>query len=182
MRTVTPLIRTTSMGPIDIPKEDIEEGIIPKEAVTPIDKEDLEPPQNLPIKPMAGPSNPKKPDPNPTPNTLTVTKPDNEEMANKENKPKDYDGTRTKYREWIYGCHMYITANPTKYDTDQAKILLVLSYMREGTVSMFAQRYYFDRELRDWKPIETKLTWGTFKVFLVELAKVFRDEGTEQKA
>ena len=77
---------------------------------------------------------------------------------------------------------MYITANPTKYDTDQAKILLVLSYMREGTVSMFAQRYYFDRELREWKPTETKLKWGTFKDFLTELAKVFRDEGTEQKA
>ena len=77
---------------------------------------------------------------------------------------------------------MYITANPTKYNTDQAKILLVLSYMREGTASMFAQRYYFDRELRDWKPTETKLLWGTFKDFLTELAKVFRDEGMEQKA
>ena len=103
-------------------------------------------------------------------------------MADKGNKPKDYNGTRTKYREWIYKCHMYITANPTKYDTDQAKILLVLSYMREGTTLMFAQTYYFDRELRDWKPTETKLVWGTFKVFLVELAKVFKDEGTEQKA
>ena len=111
-----------------------------------------------------------------------ITADPDDEMADKGNKPKDYDGTRTKYREWIYGCHMYITANPTKYDTDQAKILLVLSYMREGTASMFAQRYYFDRELRDWKPTETKLTWGTFKDFLVELAKVFRDEGTEQKA
>ena len=77
---------------------------------------------------------------------------------------------------------MYITTNPTKYDTDQAKILLVLSYMREGTALMFAQRYYFDRELREWKPMETKLKWGTFKEFLMELAKVFRDKGTEQKA
>ena len=77
---------------------------------------------------------------------------------------------------------MYITANPTKYNTDQAKILLVLSYMREGTVSMFVQRDYFDRELRKWKPMETKLKWGTFKEFLTELAKVFKDEGTEQKA
>ena len=185
MRTVASLIRTAPLGPIDIPKEDIEEGIIPKEAVTPIDEEDPELPQNpsTPPKPMAGPSNPRKPDltPNPTP-AATVTNPDDEEMANKGNKPKDYDGTRTKYREWIYGCHMYITANPTKYDTDQAKILLVLSYMREGTTLMFAQTYYFDRELRDWKPTETKLVWGTFKVFLVELAKVFKDEGTEQKA
>ena len=46
---------------------------------------------------------------------------------------------------------------------------------------MFVQRYYFDRKLRDWKPTETKLVWGTFKAFLTELAKVFKDEGTEQK-
>ena len=165
---VTSPIRTTSLGPIDIPKEDIEEGIIPKEAVTPIDEEDPEPSRNPSTtpKPIPGPSNLKKPDPTPTPNPPMTTNPDDEEMANKGNKPKDYDGTRTKYREWIYGCHMYITANPTKYDTDQAKTLLVLSYMREGTVSMFAQRYYFDRELRDWKPTEKKLTWGTFKDFL----------------
>ena len=103
-------------------------------------------------------------------------------MADKGNKLKDYDGTRTKYREWIYRCHMYIMANPMKYDTDQAKTLLVLSYMREGTVLMFTQRYYFDRELRDWKLMEKKLMWGTFKDFLKELAKVFKDEGTEQKA
>ena len=77
---------------------------------------------------------------------------------------------------------MYITANLTKYDTNQAKILLILSYMRERTASMFAQRYYFDRELRNWKPIETKLKWGTFKDFLTELAKVFKDEGMKQKA
>ena len=77
---------------------------------------------------------------------------------------------------------MYITANPTKYDTNQAKILLILSYIREQTASMFAHRYYFDRELRNWKPIETKLKWGTFKDFLTELAKVFKDEGMKQKA
>ena len=52
---------------------------------------------------------------------------------------------------------MYITANPTKYNTNQAKILLVLSYMREGTALIFTQRYYFDRKLREWKLIETKL-------------------------
>ena len=103
-------------------------------------------------------------------------------MADKGNKPKDYNGTRTKYKEWIYKCHMYITANPTKYDTNQAKILLILSYIRERTALMFAQRYYFDRELRNWKPIETKLKWGTFKDFLTELAKVFKDEGMKQKA
>ena len=44
---------------------------------------------------------------------------------------------------------------------------------------MLVQRYYFDRKLRDWKPTETKLVWGTFKAFLTELAKVFKDEGTE---
>ena len=120
LRMVVTSIRTAPLIPINIPKKDIEEGIILKEAVTPIDKEDPEPPQNPPIppKPVAGPSNPRKLDPTPISNPPTIVNLDNEEMADKGNKPKDYDGTKTKYREWIYGCHMYITANPTKYDTD----------------------------------------------------------------
>ena len=77
---------------------------------------------------------------------------------------------------------MYIVANPTKFTDDKSKILLILSYMREGTASMFAQRYYYDRELRIWKAGEARLVWGTFANFLTELAKAFQDEGTEQKA
>ena len=46
LRMVTPLIRTTSSGLTNILKEDIEEGIIPKEAVTPINKEDPKPTKN----------------------------------------------------------------------------------------------------------------------------------------
>ncbi|ETW82056.1 hypothetical protein HETIRDRAFT_318925 [Heterobasidion irregulare TC 32-1] len=103
-------------------------------------------------------------------------------MSDKGNKPKDFDGTRSKYQEWIYGCHMYILANPTKYDTDINKTLLVLSYMREGTASLFAQKYYFDRELREYKATETKVTWGMFKAFLTELAAAFKDKSLEQKA
>ncbi|ETW84763.1 hypothetical protein HETIRDRAFT_311919 [Heterobasidion irregulare TC 32-1] len=103
-------------------------------------------------------------------------------MSDRGNKPKDFDGTRSKYREWIYECHMYILANPTKYDTDKDKTLMVLSYMREGTASLFAQKYYFDRELREYKATETRKTWGTFKDFLKELATAFKDESLEQKA
>ncbi|ETW75887.1 hypothetical protein HETIRDRAFT_455536 [Heterobasidion irregulare TC 32-1] len=103
-------------------------------------------------------------------------------MSDKGNKPKDFDGTRSKYREWIYECHMYILTNPTKYDTDKDKTLMVLSYMREGTASLFAQKYYFDRELREYKATETRKTWGTFKDFLKELAAAFKDESLEQKA
>ncbi|ETW83229.1 hypothetical protein HETIRDRAFT_426576 [Heterobasidion irregulare TC 32-1] len=77
---------------------------------------------------------------------------------------------------------MYILTNPTKYDTDKDKTLRVLSYMREGTASLFAQKYYFDRELREYKATETKKTWGTFKDFLKELAAAFKDESLEQKA
>ncbi|ETW79551.1 hypothetical protein HETIRDRAFT_117292 [Heterobasidion irregulare TC 32-1] len=103
-------------------------------------------------------------------------------MSDKGNKPKDFDGTRSKYREWIYKCHIYILANLTKYDTDMNKTLMVLSYMREGTASLFAQKYYFDRELREYKATETKKTWGMFKDFLKELATAFKDESLEQKA
>ncbi|ETW84626.1 hypothetical protein HETIRDRAFT_425908 [Heterobasidion irregulare TC 32-1] len=103
-------------------------------------------------------------------------------MSDKGNKLKDFDGMRSKYREWIYECHMYILANPTKYDSDINKTLMVLSYMREGTALLFAQKYYFDREFQKYKATETKKTWGTFKDFLKELAAAFKDESLEQKA
>ena len=54
--------------------------------------------------------------------------------------------------------------------------------MREGTASMYTQRYYYDRELRDYKLGKTNITWSTFPNFLKELAKVFKDKGTKQKA
>ncbi|ETW82486.1 hypothetical protein HETIRDRAFT_120767 [Heterobasidion irregulare TC 32-1] len=171
LRTVNSPTRTRPvLSPIDIPKEDIEETPIPAGVLTPVDKEDPEP--------VAGPSNPKQPDPNPNPNPppdINISD-DEDKMSNKGNKPRDFDGTRSKYREWIYECHMYILANPTKYDTDMNKTLMVLSYMRKGTASLFAQKYYFDRELREYKAMETKKTWGTFKDFLQELAAIFKNE------
>ncbi|ETW75365.1 hypothetical protein HETIRDRAFT_108062 [Heterobasidion irregulare TC 32-1] len=60
-------------------------------------------------------------------------------MSDKGNKPKDFDGTRLKYQEWIYKCYMYILANPMKYTSDMDKILMVLS------------------ELWEYKATETKL-------------------------
>ncbi|ETW87776.1 hypothetical protein HETIRDRAFT_424455 [Heterobasidion irregulare TC 32-1] len=77
---------------------------------------------------------------------------------------------------------MYILANPTKYDMDMNKTLLVLSYIREGTAALFTQKYYFDRELQEYKATETKVAWGMFKAFLKELATAFKDKGLEQKA
>ncbi|ETW85325.1 hypothetical protein HETIRDRAFT_424659 [Heterobasidion irregulare TC 32-1] len=175
LRTVDSPTRTKpALSPVDIPKEDIEKTPIPAGVLTPVDEEDPEP--------VAGPSQPN-PNPNPQPNPPPTTEAtdDEDEMSDRGNKPKDFDGTRSKYREWIYECHMYILANPTKYDTDKDKILMVLSYMREGTVSLFAQKYYFDRELREYKVTEVRKTWGTFKDFLKELAAAFKDESLEQK-
>ncbi|ETW83249.1 hypothetical protein HETIRDRAFT_119785 [Heterobasidion irregulare TC 32-1] len=161
--------------PVDIPKEDIKEEVIPTGVLTPVDKEDPEPTPGL--------SNPRCPDPNPDPTPSTEATNMNDKMSsNKRNKPKDFDGTRSKYREWIYECHMDILANPIKYTTDMDKIWMVLLYMREGTASLFAQKYYFNRELQEYKAMETKLTWGTFKEFLKELAATFKDESLEQKA
>ena len=149
--------RISSLEPIKIPKEDIAEGIIPKESVSPISKDDPELPRNSPTPPnkepsTSGPSGdpPNKPqgDPPVETDSLEDESVDKDNMSDKLNEPKEYDGTRTKYREWIYECHMYIVANPTKFADDKSKILFILSYMREGTASMFAQQYYYDRELR----------------------------------
>ena len=118
---VTPLVAKSplqklSQKPIDISRSDIIKGMILKEAVTLVDKEDPKLPKNpltLSYKelPTLGPSNPKKPDP-----TLPLKKPlespsrnlkklptDNsnnfDNILDKLNKLKDYNGTRTKYRE-----------------------------------------------------------------------------------
>ncbi|ETW80773.1 hypothetical protein HETIRDRAFT_418735 [Heterobasidion irregulare TC 32-1] len=58
----------------------------------------------------------------------------------------------------------------------------VLAYMSASTASFFAQKYYFDRELREYKAMETKLTWGVFKEFLKELAALFTMRMGKQSA
>ncbi|ETW75018.1 hypothetical protein HETIRDRAFT_423601 [Heterobasidion irregulare TC 32-1] len=133
LRTVTTLTQTKPGNiPVDIPKEVIEKEVILAGVLTLVDKED---PELTP-----GPSNPRCLDPNPDPIPGTRTANTNNEMSSdKGNKLKDFDGTRSKYQEWIYEYYMYILANPTKYTTDMDKILMVLSYMREGTALLMGK-------------------------------------------
>lgn len=47
--------------------------------------------------------------------------------------PVDFNGDRTKTKEFVLDCKMYLNINETTYNTNTKKILFVLSYMRGGT-------------------------------------------------
>ena len=109
-------LQELSQRPIDISRRDIIKSIILKEVVTPVDKEDPKLSKNPLILshkelPTLGPSNPKKPDPtlllkklleSPSGNLKKLPTDNSNNFNNildKLNKLKDYNKTRTKYRE-----------------------------------------------------------------------------------
>lgn len=56
--------------------------------------------------------------------------------------PVDFNGDRTKTKEFVLDCRMYLKINTDIYDTDTKKILFVLSYMRGGTAGPWKEDFY----------------------------------------
>jgi hypothetical protein len=54
--------------------------------------------------------------------------------------PADFDGNRHKGRPFLNSCILYISLCEAEFKNDQAKILWILSYMKEGRAASFADR------------------------------------------
>jgi hypothetical protein len=52
--------------------------------------------------------------------------------------PADFDGNRHKGRSFLNSCILYISLCEAEFKNDQAKILWILSYMKEGRAASFA--------------------------------------------
>lgn len=65
------------------------------------------------------------------------------------NAPKPFDGTRTKYEQFMQSCWLNFSMNPHVYDSDEKKIAFVLSYMTKGAAELFKKEFIRNAIIND---------------------------------
>jgi hypothetical protein len=90
--------------------------------------------------------------------------------------PLFFDGTTSKFDEWMLSIEIYFTVHAAKFADDQTRSLAILSRMRGGAAGLWAKL-----------AIETRIgnpaaTWFTFPELKEQLIAAFRDHTTKQKA
>jgi hypothetical protein len=90
--------------------------------------------------------------------------------------PLFFDGTASKFDEWMLSIEIYFTVHAAKFADDQVCSLAILSCMRGGAAGLWAKLV-----------VETRLnnpaaTWFTLPELKEQLVAAFRDHTTKQKA
>jgi hypothetical protein len=90
--------------------------------------------------------------------------------------PSFFDGTASKFDEWMLSIEIYFTVHAAKFADDRTRSLAILSCMRGGSAGSWARL-----------AIETRITnpaatWFTLPELKEQLTAAFRDHTTKQKA
>jgi hypothetical protein len=90
--------------------------------------------------------------------------------------PLFFDGTASKFDEWMLSIEIYFTVHAAKFADDKVRSLAILSRMKGGAAGLWAKL-----------AIETRLgnpaaTWFTLPELKEQLTAAFQDHTTKQKA
>jgi len=90
--------------------------------------------------------------------------------------PLIFDGTTSKFDEWMLSIEIYFTIHAAKFTDDKVRSLAILSHMRGGSAGLWAKL-----------AIETRIgnlaaTWFTLAELKEQLVAAFQDHTTKQKA
>ena len=92
------------------------------------------------------------------------------------NPPTHSTGNRDDLDNFIQDCTLYLTLNRPVYETDEKKIIFMLSYMTEGTARAWKEAF-----VRDIINSPTN-DFGSLKQFTVNLKKAFEASDSEGDA
>src|SRR5271155_2349915 len=92
------------------------------------------------------------------------------------NPPTHFTGNRDDLDNFIQDCTLYLTLNRAVYETDERKIIFMLSYMTEGTARAWKEA--FVRDIIN-SPIND---FGSLKQFTVNLKRAFEASDSEGDA
>jgi hypothetical protein len=88
-------------------------------------------------------------------------------------KPTEYNGAKEGYHKFKQQYMLFLIGNPV-VDSDQARIISVLSWMTTSTAGNWADNYVDQAIMQG--------SWGTFAEFKAALDKAFHDHDEEKKA
>src|ERR1700678_4507833 len=92
------------------------------------------------------------------------------------NPPTRFTGNRDDLDNFIQDCTLYLTLNGAVYETDEKKIIFMLSHMTEGTARAWKEAF-----VRDF--INTPINdFGSLKQFTIDLKKAFEASDSEGDA
>jgi hypothetical protein len=94
------------------------------------------------------------------------------------NTPNNSTGNRDDLENFIRECSLYMILNGTVYDTDEKKIIFMLSFMTEGTARAWKEAFVRD-VIGQPGPINN---FGTLRQFIDNLKKVFEAPDAEGDA
>src|SRR6202522_1475838 len=92
------------------------------------------------------------------------------------NPPTHFTGNRDDLDNFIQDCTLYLTLNKAVYETDEKKIVFMLSYMMEGTARAWKEAF-----VRDIINSPTN-DFGSLKQFTIDLKKAFEASDSEGDA
>ena len=92
------------------------------------------------------------------------------------NPPTHFTGNRDDLDNFIQDCTLYLTLNRAVYETDEKKIIFMLSYMTEGTARAWKEAF-----VRDIINSPTN-DFGSLKQFTIDLKKAFEASDSEGDA
>ena len=92
------------------------------------------------------------------------------------NNPTEFDGNREHLNSFLQDCHLYLTLNEEIYNTDDKRIIFILSYMMKGTAKAWKEA--FVQDIIIWKNI----TFGLYDTFLKKVHKAFAATDVEGDA
>jgi hypothetical protein len=90
--------------------------------------------------------------------------------------PQLFDGTASKFDEWILSIEIYFSVHAAKFTDDRVRSLAILARMRGGSAGLWAKLAV---ETRIGNPAATWFTWPELKE---QLIAAFKDHTAEQKA
>ena len=56
--------------------------------------------------------------------------------------PNVFSGKRGELKKFLQTCKMYLQANQKTYDTDEKKVILILSYMDEDNAATWKEQFF----------------------------------------
>jgi len=100
-------------------------------------------------------------------------------MSDKElqiNPPKVFNGNQDNFIPFIQDAQVYLAFNDKSYNTDQNKIIYVLSYMNEETAKAWIEAF-LDSIFKD-----KNQDYGKFVNFLLNIKRAFSTAASEGEA
>ena len=103
-------------------------------------------------------------------------------------RPDDFDGKTENFLGFYWQCHLYIRSNKRHFPTDESKILLVLSHMKTGLASKWADNFVDEADKPDssndeFAPGYTRdMNFGSWKDFEERLKDSFGNPNQQKEA